>query len=247
MITFSSIASLAGFTPPSFTPPSFTKPDVAGFVTGEIQKKLDDIRIPNVPGLGGLNLSGIGGLVPPNIGGLIPNSIGGTGIPGLGLSLGGRTSRSKMYQRVDPLFSFDFSAELPGLDDIYVEDVTVPMDKIEAIANFRAGTNTYYAGNYDISGLNIKFYEDRRHKVLRYLWGWRKSIHDDKGNFNPSAAYKRKIIVKTLDSAGIPVGTFIFTGCFPTDIDPINLSSSSNDRVVMGASFSTDGLEIKFR
>lgn len=242
--------NIPGFTPPSFTPPNVNDlkalipggGDIRGLVTRELQSRASgfvDSAVKSAltgfspPNIGGL----VGGLLPRGVGGLLGRGIGG---------LGGRGGRNRIYQRMDPLFTFDFSAELPGLDDIYVEDVTLPIDKIESTSNFVAGTTVNYAGNYSIGPITMKFYEDRKHLVLRYLWTWRKSIHDDQGNFNPALAYKRRMIVKTKDAKGMPIATFIFTGCFPTDIDSIPLSSSSNDRIVMGATFSTDGLEIKF-
>lgn len=163
-----------------------------------------------------------------------------------------------MESRSDPLMNFNWYAEMPDLNpkfsaDVthlsweFVEEASPPLPEMELMSNYRAGKNYHFPKQYNLGTLGLKMYEDSHGTSTAYLDTWQKCIFNpDTGLFYNPVDFKRPIKIWILDVAKLSVMCLVYTGCWPTRVEPIQLSSDQSARVIMGAEFSVDNLTIQF-
>jgi hypothetical protein len=130
----------------------------------------------------------------------------------------------------------------------YVESIDIPFKTVEVESRHIMTTKKYYAGHNSFNSFNINFYEDIQGTALKGLIGWQNLIHDKDMNYNPASSYQAEMRVQLLnthgnfDSSDIPIGTAVFKGVFPTQINPITMSGTEVQRVNIQCSFSVNSV-----
>lgn len=177
-----------------------------------------------------------------------------------GGSASGRTGRrdvlSAMQARPDPLMSFNWFAVMPLISpkngqsyDLgweYVEEATVPFVEFEQVSNYRAGKNIHFPQHNSVGTLGLKLYEDSNGTATAYLNAWQATMYNpDTGLYSYPKDYKKAIQVTILDVAMNSVMVIDYMDCWPMRFDQVNLNSGSSERVLMGAEFSVDRVNIK--
>lgn len=149
-----------------------------------------------------------------------------------------------LKERSDPHLSWHYSILLPfGLPPMYIEDVDIPLLKIESNPYHRANSKRYDPGFVDVDPVSIVFYEDIRGTVLAFLNNWRQLVVDPNGYYGRPSDYKRNIIISLHDPKGNPLVIFQCEGCWPSSINNISLQSDSNERTRITAEFSCDNVQ----
>jgi len=162
----------------------------------------------------------------------------------------------QMQARPDPLMNYNWYVSMPSINPLnrknydlsweYVEEATLPFIEFEQVTHYRAGKNFHFPHHISLGTLSLKFYEDRLGTATTYLNAWQMAIaNQETGLVNFPQQYLRPIQVVILDVAQRSVMVLDYTRCWPMRFDAVNLSSSESGRVVMGAEFSTDGVNIK--
>lgn len=150
--------------------------------------------------------------------------------------------------------NFNWWADLPNLDGNqvkigweFVEEVTLPFIEFEQVSNYRAGKQYHFAHHYNIGTLGLKFYEDSYGTSTQYLTHWQSIIQSQSsGLYRLPKDYKKTISIWVLDVSKLTVMCLVYTGCWPTRLDTMQLGSLNGDRVIVGAEFSVDEMHVDF-
>lgn len=161
---------------------------------------------------------------------------------------------SAAQNRQDPLMNYNWWCDMPGLNGgqqqlswEFIEEATLPFIEFTPVSNYRAGKEFHYAQKYDIGSLDLKFYEDSSGTSTTYMTSWQSLIlNPESGTFYYPKDYKKTITIWVMDVAKFSVMSLIYTGCWPTRLDNVSLGSANSERVVLGANFSVDGLQVNF-
>lgn len=164
---------------------------------------------------------------------------------------------AKMRMRADPQFSFNWRCYLPTIPgengassfdesilsvfNYYVEDVSISLPFFSSQDYFRNGTRVYYPTYSDTGTINITFYEDGFMNVTRYLEAWKNLIQNRvTGLYNYPSIYKKEIRVEPLSNIGVPGGTFLVKGAFPTQSQPVSFGANSSEVIKVSQEFSVN-------
>lgn len=155
-----------------------------------------------------------------------------------------------MRSRQDPLMNFSWFCTMPAIDGIrlpwfYVEEFVAPFRSFQVNSRFQQGKIYHYAGQQDLSNINLKIYDDSSGKAGAYLEAWRGAVSTYDGIYNYPVNYKKTIEVVILDiTRTIQVYKLRYEGCWPTTTEAMNLSSGASDRLIQGQEFSVDNIKI---
>jgi hypothetical protein len=204
-------------------------------------------------GLAKQRIPGVGGRAVDLAEVLYRRSLNGLGTPGSRAQVNtDKDPLAAMRNRSDPLMNFNWWADMPVLDSQFrlgwefVEEATLPFIEFEQISNYRAGKNYHYAHHFSLGSLNLKFYEDSRGTATDYLTRWQSLIHNkESGLYYFPSDYKKTITVWVLDVAKLTVMCLDYTGCWPQRLETLQFGSASSERVVSGAEFSVDEVNLK--
>ena len=113
---------------------------------------------------------------------------------------------------------------------------TLPGDTISSISIPYFGREIKVAGTRSFPSWSITVINDESFNVRNGLEQWMSAINQHVSNlraptFNPPLAYQSDATVIQYGKAGNPIKTYKLTGCFPTDIAPIDLDWASGDQV----------------
>ena len=161
----------------------------------------------------------------------------------LGQGATGINPLADMERLPDPMLGFHWTVVLPfGMIPMYIENITVPFNHIDANPYHRGNSKRYDPGFVDVDGLSITFYEDVRGTILRYLNNWKKLIVD-KGFYGLPHEYKQPIIITMHDYTGNPVVVFRALGCWPSTVNDLDLDGGTNEGLKVNVQFSVDDIE----
>lgn len=184
--------------------------------------------------------------------------------PGMGFSASSNMGISEgnalygMLARPDPLLSINWYAQLPvlnsplgtvGLPWFYVEQATLPFRTTDTVSVYRAGHNVHFAGRYSVDNLTLGVYMDSGGNALKYLQYWEackiaptnmSNYATGSGGFLVPSMYKKPIYVYLLDPARLEIAIVQYVGCWPTNLDSLQLDSESSTRLVANVNFSVD-------
>jgi hypothetical protein len=162
--------------------------------------------------------------------------------------------RSIVSNLPDPALNWRWRCFMPpslvsNPNGIIVEEVNFTHTSIPSGPRFGGGTNTYYPGFNDISGVSITFYETSKYQSLKFLYLWRSLVLDADGNYgvpNGPDGYKKTVKIESYDhkNSSSPVWVGKLKGIWPTEIDAQTLTYSSKERLQVTASFSVDSNEV---
>lgn len=170
-----------------------------------------------------------------------------------------RSVLEAMQSRSDPLMNFNWYVDMPTVRPFgqssgsqtlgweFVEEITLPFIEFEQVSNYQAGKNVHFPKNYSLGTLGLKLYEDSDGTSTNYLNTWQRAMFNTAtGLQNYPREFKKVISVWVLDVSKLTVMCLEYAGCWPTRPEPMNLSSGSSERVVVGAEFSVDSINMKF-
>jgi hypothetical protein len=172
-----------------------------------------------------------------------------------GLPAGRRNVLAAAQARTDPLMNINWIAHMPrvlmdtgsvfNLSWEYVEEASMPYIEIDQISNFRAGRNIHYPNHVSVGTLSLKFYEDSKGVATQYLTQWQRLMFDETtGLYNFPVRYKQPIRIEIYDVANMLMMVIDYGGCWPMRFDPVALGSDQVARVIMGAEFSVDTINV---
>lgn len=172
---------------------------------------------------------------------------------------GRRSVLEAMQSRSDPLMNFNWYVDMPTVRPFgqssgsqtlsweFVEEITLPLIEFEQVSNYQAGKNVHFPKNYSLGTMGLKLYEDSDGTSSSYVNTWQRAMFDPAtGLQNYPSQFKKVISVWILDVASLTVMCLEYAGCWPTRPEPISLSSGSSERVIVGAEFSVDSIDMKF-
>lgn len=204
----------------------------------------------NFDQLGGIitgELSSVGGFLKGPGGGMME-----------GYSLLGALARS------DPLLDFNWYCVLPPIQSAYgttnlgwnyVEECTVPFRQFENRSVYDQGFNKHYAGKYSVDNLRLGVYMDSQAKSLMYFRAWQAAIMQPfpateaptlGGNFNVPMNYKKDVRIYLMNPRRQVIAQILCTGCWPTNIDSLGLTSAQGGRLIQTVNLSVDDVFLDF-
>jgi len=187
----------------------------------------------------------------------MPN-IPGVNLPDIGAILGmGSTANTAnswltaMARRGDPLLNIDWlvSMQYPGgqpFNPEYIEEIQMPITKIDADQIFRGGQHLYFAKSKDIGQATVKMYEDIKFTSIAYIGTWKGQVVNNQGIYGVPASYKGTITITPTDATGAALGRFTLHGVWPTDTDTLSFISGTAERIVITQTFSVDSLSFVY-
>lgn len=166
----------------------------------------------------------------------------------------------KARGRPDPLLDIYWWVQLPdlpaslmeggGVSSLsweYVEEATLPFIEFEQVSNYRAGKNYHYPSHHNINTLQLKLYGDVKAQAFNYFSAWQLlMLNTATGLYFAPADYKKRIQVHILDAAQLTVAMFSYEGCWPTNVDQMNLVSGQTGRITPTVTFSVDSMSAQF-
>jgi hypothetical protein len=156
-------------------------------------------------------------------------------------------------RRQDPLLNYSWFCTMPLINGVslpwyYVEEFVAPFRSFDVQSRYQQGKLFHYAGQQSLSNVTVKIYDDTTGTAGAYLEAWRNAVCSVDGTYSYPVNYKKNIVVTVLDITRlIQVYTITYKGCWPTTTDPMNLGSSSSDRIIQGQEFSVDNISITVR
>lgn len=129
----------------------------------------------------------------------------------------------------------------------YVEDATCPFRQYSQISIFREGRERHYPSRYSVGNLRLGLYADTRNVSLQYLQAWQATVLNPfasqysevlGGGWNRPTDYKRPINIYMLDPDKNVLMNIQYVECYPLDISPYALVSSSSERIIHQVDFS---------
>lgn len=129
----------------------------------------------------------------------------------------------------------------------YVKDVTVPSRSKDPIVIEYVGTKINWAGKDTASQLSINFWDDEDLKMTNFLHSWYNLSSDSiYGDSASKVNYTRDVRVKLKPTLDIgTTGSFVFRGCFPTQIGEITLSYDDSNVMEIPTTFAYDYMELE--
>ena len=133
----------------------------------------------------------------------------------------------------------------------FVESISLPLPMINQISRFCSGKTQFYAGHYQLSEVNVDFYETDSYDCLQYFTWWQSCVvgmditnnNPYAGNFNTPNNYKRNFIVSAYDYSNIEVMRYILIGAWPLNIGHIQYVSDYSERIRLNVTFSLDDIQ----
>jgi len=116
-------------------------------------------------------------------------------------------------------FIMTFDSSL-GINSWYVESTSRPQVSINAVPIPFLNTETYVAGRFTWSTLNVTFRDPIGPSASQALMEWVR-LHADSvtGRMGYAAGYKKNINLEMLDPTGVAVEKWILQGTFLTDVN----------------------------
>lgn len=166
--------------------------------------------------------------------------------------------------RSDPLLDFNWYCVLPPIQSAYgastlgwnyVEECTVPFRQFENRSVYDQGYNKHYAGKYSVDQLRLGVYMDSQAKSLSYFRAWQASIMQpfpateapmNGGIFNVPMNYKKDVRIYLMNPRRQVIAQILCTGCWPTNIDSLSLTSAQGSRLVQTVTLSVDDVFLDF-
>lgn len=156
--------------------------------------------------------------------------------------------RDRAKSRTDPLLRFywDIHIKSPAgtIPPEYIEEVNTPLPKYESDSATFQARKYYFAKFEDFGVTSIKFYEDHKCTVTKWLRAWQNKIKTDNGDYFVPSDYKGTITVMAKNAKDETTTTFVMHGVFPTQVPAIPFGSSG-ELVSLDVEFSVDRVELK--
>lgn len=142
----------------------------------------------------------------------------------------------------NPRKAFNFRLEIEGIDVASVQEVSGIGQTIGKVTHGAGNSEVYTAGMVKANEVTFK----KLRTLLatdNILMRWMKSVQNPKtgtGSFN----YKKTVILKEYNHAGIALDTWILYGCFPINFDLGTLSKTADENVISSMVLSVDSIEL---
>jgi len=145
--------------------------------------------------------------------------------------------------------SMNPTASLPWY---YVEDAQLPQRQIESKTVDRNGHSVSYAESYRVDGLSLTLFMDNANKAHNYLKAWQALIvgntdptkQNNQGIWGFPAQYKKDITIVVTSVTKKKLLSFKYTGCYPTNLDQLQLDSGQSNRLKQQVSFNCDDVGV---
>lgn len=126
-----------------------------------------------------------------------------------------------------------FAGGDPEFASFMIKGAQIPADVIGMITVPFRGRQVKIAGNRTFEDLNLTIINDEGYKIRRAFEDWMSGINDHVDNVgatNPTD-YQADIAVEQLDQQGFVVRSYVFRGCFPTNVAAIDLNFETIDAI----------------
>jgi len=151
--------------------------------------------------------------------------------------------RNYMWEIVLPTFMAGF-VPMPGIllskmcQKISFGDYTIESDTTRFGA-FEAK----YPGGMKIETMKLTFLKTVPDLVTTYFTQWRKAMISPSGLYAPKTKYAKMIYLLFLDTTGVPVNRYKFSGVFPLGMPKYNLDYATNTIISVDVDMSVDVVE----
>lgn len=109
-----------------------------------------------------------------------------------------------------------------------VYEVELPEYSYETKKN-QLGTGSWYgAESRSIGTISLTVDEMEDGQTLKYFDDWKSMIRNSDGTYNPPVMYKRMFVHYQTAAIGLDLTSTVYTGCFPSDIQPVAWNYDSN-------------------
>lgn len=109
-----------------------------------------------------------------------------------------------------------------------VYEVELPEYSYETRKN-QLGTGSWYgAESRTIGTISLTVDEMEDGQTLKYFDDWKSLIRNSDGTYNPPVMYKRAFVHYQTAAIGLDLTSTVYTGCFPSDIQPVSWNYDSN-------------------
>ena len=126
-------------------------------------------------------------------------------------------------------FILEFPADL-GFSEWMVVSTSRPKVNIAETEIPYMNTSTWIAGRSTWEGIDITFIDTIGPSTAQKIMEWvRQCIEHSTGKMGYATQYKKNLVLKILDSAGVAVEKWVLYGCFITAASFGDLSYSDND------------------
>jgi hypothetical protein len=128
-----------------------------------------------------------------------------------------------------------------GINEWFVEAAARPHITINAVAIPFLNTETYVAGRFTWSKLNVTFRDPIGPSASQALMEWvRLCAESVTGRMGYAAGYKKNVDLEMLDPTGVVVEKWIFEGTFLDDVNFNTLGYSDDKLATISASLRMD-------
>lgn len=166
--------------------------------------------------------------------------------------------------RADPLLEYNWYCVLPPIQSAYgsttlgwnyVEECTVPYRRFETRSVYDQGFPKHYAGKYSVDQLRLGVYMDAQAKSLQYFRAWQAAMMQpfpateaasNGGVFTAPMNYKKDVRIYLMNPRRQVIAQILCTGCWPTDINSLNLTSAGGGRLIQNVTLSVDDVFLDF-
>lgn len=163
----------------------------------------------------------------------------------------------ELKSRVDPQLSYKFRVQeisIAGSTTIpstYVESVNFSYDDIQLETVSFQNRYIKFAGRAISPPVTIEFYEDNNSTIQKALYEWRSLVRREDGTYNYPSMYKRTMTIlvygtnlgKSLLEDSV-VSVIRVIDAFPTNINPLRLSYSDGNRLLVSQTFEVNEIKI---
>jgi len=103
-----------------------------------------------------------------------------------------------------------------------------------------------YPGMMVIDPIKLTFLKTVPDLVTTYFTQWRKLMISSSGLYSPKSQYAKMMYLLFLDTTGVPVNRYKFSGVFPTSMPKYNLDFNSNTVTSVDIDLNVDSIDTMY-
>jgi len=103
-----------------------------------------------------------------------------------------------------------------------------------------------YPGTLSIEPIKLTFLKTVPDLVTTYFTQWRKLMISTSGLYSPKSEYAKMMYLIFLDTTGVPVNRYKFSGVFPTSMPKYNLDFEANKVVSVEIELNVDAIDTMY-
>jgi hypothetical protein len=181
-----------------------------------------------------------------------------TGTPGTGGSITFGTYHGQPIPEPHRVYKFD--VRLPTVDNYFealpiVQSISPGFDNTGFDQHPIGGRHHFTAHFFQVTNLQLLFYDDEVHTPIEYIYAWKKMIRNydqntgmDDGTYKypeGTNGYLRDINVFLLNMQNEKKYNIIYSKCFPTEMAPLRLDYEPSARTVISQTFAVNRIITK--